>query len=86
MVGLPGDVHAKGDMTPTHDRSLPGLDTANPPEVRGVLVSYHTFMERRGLLRRVVAALAKVDGSRAVALEGRAAEAGDKGKPPDVTS
>jgi hypothetical protein len=86
MVGLPGDGHAKGDMTPTHDRPLHGLDAVNPPRVRGELVSYQTFMERRGLLRRVVAALAKVDGSRAVALEGRAAEEGDKSKPPDVTS
>jgi hypothetical protein len=43
--------------------------TASPATVRGVLVPYHAFMERRGLIRRVIVALARFDETRTIDLE-----------------
>lgn len=68
-----------------HDEPDAPDGAASPPQARGVLVPYQTFMELRGLRKRVVAALARADGTRAVAAEGLSDGCVEKDKPGDET-
>jgi hypothetical protein len=68
--------------------SKPGAatdDAASPPEVPVVLVPYQEFMERRGLRRRMIAALARLDQKRTIDGEvlGSVPVPVDNGKPRD---
>jgi hypothetical protein len=60
----------------------PADDTASPPEVPGVLVSYQQFMERRALRRRMIA-LAGLDQKRTLNGEVLGSVDVDNGKPRD---
>lgn len=65
LPGLGAIVRSVDALDATNGTSgAPADDTASPPDVPVVLVPYQQFMERRGLRRRMTAALARLDQKR----------------------
>jgi hypothetical protein len=82
--GLGASVRSVDALDATNSNSgAPADDTASPPEVPGVLVPYQQFMERRGLRRRMSAALTRLDQKRTLDGEVLGSVNVDNGKPRD---
>jgi hypothetical protein len=84
LPGLDASVRS-GDVldATTSESGAPVDDTANPPEAPGVVVPYQQFMERRGLRRRMIAALARLDQKRTIDGEVLGSVNVDNGTPRD---
>jgi hypothetical protein len=85
LLGLGGVGRVAGRAPDATDEPGAPDGAASPPQARGVLVPYNTFMELRGLRTRVVAALARADGTLATATEGLSDGCVEKDKPGDET-